>query len=77
MDLLSMLQNAKVIDLNGDELGDVVGVNIAEGKLTIEISMVVEGEDDGEEEEDPLKPAGPLQFGKIHTYEKNKDKDDG
>lgn len=81
MDLLSMLQNAVVIDLNGDELGNVVGVNITGGKLVLEIN--VEGEEEngdggeGEEDEDPLKPAGPLKFGKIRNYENTKDKDDG
>lgn len=79
MDLLSMLQNAVVIDLNGDEVGHVVGVNIAGGKLILEIN--VEGEEengeDEDEDEDPLKPAGPLKFGKIRNYENTKDKDDG
>ena len=78
MDLLSMLQNAVVIDLNGDEVGHVVGVNIAGGKLILEIN--VEGEEENGEEdegEDPLKPAGPLKFGKIRNYENTKDKDDG
>lgn len=77
MDLLSMLQNAVVVNTNGDVLGEITEVYIAEGNLTLTMAT---GEDDGEEEDeevDPLKPTGPLKFGKIHTYKKNKDKDDG
>lgn len=77
MDLLSMLQNAIVVNPKGYVLGEVTGVSIAEGKLTLTMETDEDnGEEDGEEEdEDPLKPAGPLKFGKIRKYEK--DKDDG
>ena len=76
MDLLSMLQNAVIIDLNGDEVGAVIGVNIVGGKLTLEINVGDEGggeEEDEDEEVDPEAPAGPIKFGKIRNYEKEKD----
>lgn len=49
MDLLSMLMNAKIRDMDGDELGDVMGVHIAGGKLYVTVDT-----DFGDEyEEDP------------------------
>lgn len=47
MDLLSMLMNAKIRNMDGDELGDVIGVHIAGGKMNITLDI------DGVEDEDP------------------------
>ncbi len=48
MDVMSMLQNAKVRDMEGQDLGEVFGVSIVGGKmmLTIDIEVVGEFEDD-------------------------------
>ncbi len=50
MDLLSMLMNARIRDMDGDEIGEVIGIHIAMGKLCISVDMEL---DDGEEEDDP------------------------
>ncbi len=57
MDMLSMLMNAKIRNMDGDEIGDVIGVHIAGGKMVIsvddEIEIEVEEDDpDGGEEVD-------------------------
>ncbi len=60
MDLLSMLQNAKIRDIDGFELGTVVAVHITGGKLTLVVDPEIDDEidPDGGEEEDI--PAGEL-----------------
>ena len=56
MDLLSMLMNAKIRDVDGDEIGDVIGVHIAGGKMIVTVDDDLELEDgddpDGGEEVD-------------------------
>jgi len=50
MDLLSMLMNAKIRDMDGDEIGDVIGIHIGGGKLivTVDDEFILE-----EDEDDP------------------------
>ena len=50
MDILSMLQNAKVRDMDGDEIAEVFGVSIIGGKMMITIDIIGELE---YEEDDP------------------------
>jgi len=49
MDLLSMLMNAKIRDMDGDEIGDVIGIHIGGGKLILTVDDEIEFED----EDDP------------------------
>ncbi len=49
MDLLTMLMNARIKDMDGDEIAEVIGIRIAMGKLYITVDMEL---DDGEYEED-------------------------
>lgn len=56
MDLLSMLQNAKIRDIDGFEIGIVVAVHITGGKLTLVVDPELDDEidpDGGEEEDAP------------------------
>jgi len=56
MDMLSMLMNAKIKDVDGNEVGDVFGVHITGGKMfvTVDIDTDDEEEDpDGGERKDP------------------------
>ena len=48
MDLLTMLMNARIKDMDGDEIGEVIGVHIAMGKRYIAVDMEL---DDGEEDD--------------------------
>lgn len=50
MDLLSLLMNARVCDLDGALIAEVVEVNITAGKM--ELMIDVEADDD-EDDEDP------------------------
>jgi hypothetical protein len=61
MDLLSMLQNAKITDIDGFEMGVVKAVHIMGGKLTLVVDPEIDDEidPDGGEEED-IPEAGEL-----------------
>ncbi len=50
MDTLSLVSNAKIKDLSGDDLGEVVGIHYMNGKLYITVDMELEDDD---EEDDP------------------------
>lgn len=68
MDLLSMLMNAKVRDMDGDEIGDVIGVHIAGGKLSVTIDIEgieVEDPDDGAKDNIPEDDASKTEFPKL------------
>ena len=60
MDLLSMLQTAKVQDTDGDPLGDVLAIQIMGGNLVITIMTEEEeeGDDGGGEEISPEEKVG-------------------
>ena len=65
MDLLSMLMNAKIRDMDGDNLGDVIGVHIAGGKLWVSVDIEgieVEDPDDGEKDDIPEDDASKMEF---------------
>lgn len=47
MDLLSMLQTAKVLDTDGDLLGDVLAIQIMGGQLAI--TVITEEEEEGDD----------------------------
>lgn len=50
MDLLSMLMNAKIRDMDGDEIGDVIGIHIGGGKLVVTVDDEIElDEEDGDD----------------------------
>ena len=68
MDLLSMLVNAKIRDLAGDEIGEVVGVHITGGKLLVTVDTDGEDEgdpDDGTKEDIPEDDASKQEFPNI------------
>lgn len=56
MDTLSLVSNARVKDLDGDDIGEVVGIHYVNGKLYITIDTEIdfdgEGDPDGGEEVD-------------------------
>ena len=60
MDLLSMLQTAKVLDTDGDLLGDVLAIQIMGGQLSITVitEEEEEGDDGGGEEISPEERGG-------------------
>jgi len=61
MDLLSMLQTARVQDTDGDELGDVLAIQIMGGQLVITVMTEdeeEEGDDGGGEEITPEEKVG-------------------
>lgn len=75
MDMLSMLMNARIRDVDGDEIGEVIGIHIAMGKMFISVDMELDDEDgedpDGGEEEDiPEGDASKLEFPKIVAMKK-------
>ncbi len=49
MELLSMLMNARITDMAGDEVGEVIAIHIAMGKLYISVDTML----DNGEEDDP------------------------
>ena len=69
MDLLSMLMNARITDMDGDEIGEVFGVHIAMGKLYITVDMELDDEeedpDDGAKDDIPEDDASNQEFPKI------------
>jgi len=67
MDLLSMLMNAKVRDVSGYEVGEVIAIHLAMGKLcvTVDIELDNEDPDDGEKEEIPEDDASKMEFPNI------------
>ncbi len=56
MDMLSMLMNARIKDMDGDDIGEVFGVHIVGGKLFVTMDSGLgyeeEGDPDGGEEID-------------------------
>lgn len=78
MDLLSMLMNAKVRAMDGDEVGEVIGVHLAMGKLSITIDIElddIEDPDDGAKEDIPDDDASKQEFPKIVAMGKKIGKD--
>ena len=74
MDLLSMLMNAKIRDMDGDEVAEVVGVHLVQGKLSITIDMELEDEgedpDDGAKDDIPENDASKMEFPKLAAASK-------
>jgi len=60
MDLLNMLQTAKVQDSDGGTIGDVLAIQIMAGHLVITVitEEEEEGDDDGGEEVTPEEKVG-------------------
>lgn len=79
MDLLSMLMNAKVRDMDGDEFGEVIGVHLAGGKLSITIDVELDEEDadpdDGAKDDIPEDDASKLEFPRLAAMGKKPKKD--
>ena len=68
MDLLSMLMNAKIRNMGGDEIGDVMGVFIAGGRMIISVDDETELED-GEEDD----PDGGEEVDDEHELDETKE----
>ena len=68
MDLLSMLMNAKIRNMDGDEIGDVIGIHIGGGKLIVTVDMEL---GDGEYEEDD--PDGGEEVDDEHELDKTEE----
>lgn len=47
MDLLSMVLNARLLDMEGNEVGEVIGIHIAMGKLFLSVDLELADEDHG------------------------------
>ena len=77
MDLLSMLMNAKVRTVDGSDLGEVIGVHFALGRMTITIDLELEDEDpdDGEKEDIPEDDASKMEFPRLAAMGKKVGKD--
>ena len=64
MDIMALLSQAKVNDMDGVELGDVMGIHIVAGKMVVSINMTIldddddDDPDDGEKEDIPEDDAG-------------------
>lgn len=66
MDTLSMLQNARILDMEGCEIAEVFGVSIIGGKMMITIDILTEldyeeddpdgGEEIDEDDEEDVDP---------------------
>ena len=78
MDMLSMLMNSRIMNLNGDEIGEVIGVHLAMGKMSITTdieSSEDESPDDGDKEDIPDDDASKMEFPKIIAMGKKAKKD--
>lgn len=77
MDMLSMLMNARVMNLDGDEVGEVIGVHFAMGKMSIttDIESSEDEDPDGEKEDIPEDDASKMEFPKIVAMGKKAKKD--
>ena len=81
MELLSMLMNAKIRDMDGDEIGEVLGVHFSAGRLSLTvdfegIELEEEDPDDGAKDDIPEKDASKQEFPNIIAMG-NKSKKDG
>ena len=74
MDLLSMIMNAKLKDMDGNDVGEVIGLHIAMGKAYITVDPNMEEDDDpddGEKEDIPEENSvHQLEFPKCVTVSK-------
>jgi hypothetical protein len=83
MELLSMLMNAKIRDMDGDEIGEVLGVHFSAGRLSLTvdiegINLEDEDPDDGAKDDIPEDDASNIEFPKIIAMGKmKKDGTDG
>ncbi len=77
MDLLSMLMNAKARTVDGSDLGEVIGVHFALGRMAITIDLGLEDEDpdDGEKEDIPEDDASKIEFPRIVAMSRAAEKD--
>ncbi len=81
MDLLSMLMNAKIRDMDGDEIGEVIEVQICGGKLEIMMDLISvdledeEDPDDGAKDDIPENDASKQEFPKLAAMGKRVTKD--
>lgn len=72
MDLLAMLSNAKVVDSDGEELGEVVSFTVIGGsKLII---TCADDEEEDEEDDPDGEESEPIDFGKKLKQYKAKNK---
>ncbi len=68
MDVLSMLMNAKAKTVDGSDLGEVIGIHFALGRMVVTIDLELDDEedpDDGEKEDIPEDDASKIEFPKI------------
>ena len=83
MDIMALLSQAQVNDMDGMELGDVLGIHIVAGRMVLSINMTIfddedeDDPDDGEKEDIPEDDASKIQFPKIVAMGKKTGTDDG
>ncbi len=71
MELLSMLMNAKIRDMDGDEIGEVLGVHFSAGRLSLTVDFEGieldedEDPDDGAKDDIPEEDASKMKFPKL------------
>jgi hypothetical protein len=69
MDILALLSQAKINDMDGVELGDVMGIHFVAGKMIITVNMnwndESEDPDGGEKEDIPEDDVSKMEFPKI------------
>lgn len=79
MDLLSMLQNARIRDMEGDEIGEVTEIRIYGGRLEIMMDLITleaddeEDPDDGSKEDIPEDDASKVASPKLRAVAGGKD----
>ena len=82
MDVLTLLSQAQVNDMEGVELGDVMGIHFVAGRMVLSVNMTIfddeeDDPDDGEKEDIPEDDASKIQFPKIVAMGKKTGTDDG
>lgn len=76
-----MLMNAKIRDMDGDEIGEVIEVQICGGKLEIMMDLITleddedEDPDDGAKDDIPEDDASKIDFKNIVAMKKAAEKD--
>lgn len=82
-DLLSMLMNAKIRDMDGDVIAEVLGVHFSAGKLSLTVDIEGYDEDEDEEPDDgakddiPEDDASKIDFKNIVAMKKASKKKTG
>ncbi len=68
MDMMTMIMNAKITDMGGEEVGDVVSIHIVGCKMFITANMgydIEEDGDDGEKDDIPEDDASKASLAEV------------